>query len=396
MANGKLSSKEQKQRTMRTYRILTLVFTLLSIAAPIAVLVFSFTTISSVTVLDDNTTILNGEDPKYTDPCGDVTILDEHRPVRFAFENETEAFSCPWPVLNTVFHFVLSFAGIALVIVAFIFTFPRRGPLLYLFATLIALVGFGFGYTGYDDSSRIAKSNKWCLDGFNSMPWTNHPAKDEFDCRYSPFILTAVMDFLSAAVCILLGFFSICFVCRAPPVVPGKRKKDSLLPESDTEEEETPDPFEKLAHKGKDPKDTFGEPEEEPKPKPKRGGLFGLFGGGKKEEPSATPTPEGSVNFEQESSSRFAPMSKTDREASNKPLGTADKTQSSGNVGNALFNFDDVPSDSTQKPAQPEEPKPRPAPAQPAKAQPQKPAPKQSGGMVDFESLAGAEENPFA
>jgi len=231
------------------------------------------------------------------------------------------------------------------------------------------------------------------------VPWTSKPSN--ISCEYTPFILTAVVDFLTGVMCICFAFFSICFVCRADPVIKGKRKKDSLLSaDNDRDEEEHVDPFEKLSRQGKkDPRDTFGETPDEPEPKNKRKG-------GKKTSSSRS----GGVNFEEESASRFAPMSKTDREASDKPLGTADVSSSSKsggkNVGNALFNFDDMPSEEDQKQQQKaaSQPQPQPQPQQQQPKQPQQqPKPQQAqakpqqGGMIDFESLAGADNgDPFA
>jgi len=398
MTSGKLSPAEEKKRTTRIYNILTFIFFLLCLAAPIGVLIFSFGTISNVTSLPDNTTILNGESAKYTDPCGQAPGLKDHRPLRFAFANESDSLSCTWPVLNNVLHLVLGFGAVVVVCVTFVFTYPRRGPLMYLFGVLVVLVGVGFGYVGFDDSKSIAASNSWCLGGMDGVSWVK-PPKTLPECRYSPFILLAVMDFVSALVCILLAFFAFCFVCRAGPAT-GKKKAGSLLPEDNNqdEEEDHPDPFGKIAHEGKDPRDTFGEQEEQvQKPKQKSGGFFGgLFGGNKKPAQPETST-DGSVNFEQESSSRFAPMSKTDKEVSKKPLGTVDNTSgNNANVGNALFNFDDQPAAAPETSKQPQ---PAPVQPQPAK-QPQpvkQPQPQpQSGGVVDFEALAGAEDNPFA
>jgi len=395
-----LSPAQQKKRTTRTYNILTFIFFLLCLAAPVGVLFFSFATITSVTSLPDNTTILNGVSTKYTDPCNNAPGLNDHRPLRFGFANESDSLSCTWPVINNVLHMILGFGAIAIVCVTFVFTYPRRGPLMYLFGTLVVVAGVGFGYIGYDDSRLIALSNAWCVKGMEKVPWV-HPLKTMPDCRYSPFIFLAVLDFVSALVCILLAFFAFCFVCRAGPVT-NKKKSGSLLPEDNNqdEEEEPNDPFEKLAHKGKDPRDTFGETPEEPaeKPKQKSGGFFGgLFGGGNKKKPTQPESDEGgNVNFEQESKSRFAPMSKTDREVSKKPLGTADDSANGQNVGNALFNFDQ-PSSSASQPAAAPQPEARPQQPQPAKqTPPAKPQQPQSGGVVDFEALAGAEENPFA
>jgi len=84
-------------------------------------------------------------------------------------------------------------------------------------------------------------------------------------------------------------------------------------------------------------------------------------------------------------------MSKTDMENKDLPLGNA-SSSSGQTVGNDLFNFDAVDT-STQKPSsQPQAEPPKPQPAQPA--QPAQPV--QSGGAIDFESLAGMDGgNPF-
>jgi len=330
----------------------------------------------------------------------DADGFKTHHPLRFVFENETAAVSCTWPVANNVLRLVIGFASIIAVVVCCIFAFPMRGPLMYLFGIITILLGVGFGYVGYSDSSALSGSKKWCSDGMGGVPWTKKPTNPS--CEYTPLIFTCVVDFLSAALCILFAVFAVCFVCRADPVSRNKRKKDSLLSEDNSrdEEEPTPDPFEKLSRQGKkDPRDQFGETEEE-KPAKSKSKSRGFFGRGKKK----APTPDNSsVNFEQESASRFAPMSKTDKEASDKPLGTVDSSSSSGkNVGNALFNFDDMPStDEQQKPApkpqqlETEQPMPEPKPQQ-QQPKPQ-PKPQQQGGVVDFDSLSGgADSNPFA
>jgi len=258
---------------------------------------------------------------------------------------------------------------------------------MYLFGILIAIIGIGFGYIGYDDASDVARSNKWCGNDMKGVKWAKTP--DAIVCLYTPFILVTLFDFLAAACWILLSFFAICFVCKAG-VGKADIKSGRLLP--DDGERPTPD-------------DHFGPPEEEDTPdgvpeKKSGGGFFNFFGGGKKAQrvPDEPDTSNGQINFEKESNSRFAPMSKTDREAKDLPLGQSSggAPGSSQTIGNALFNFDDVdtsaaPQSQPQQPAQPEPAQPKPQP----QAQPQQPQP-QSGGVVDFEALAGVDGDPFA
>jgi len=382
------------------FRILSFIFYILCVAAPVGVLIFSFGTITSVTKLSDNTTILNGENPNIADPCSDDIALSTHRPLRFLMNDKTEAFSCAWPVLNSVLRLVVCFAGIALVCVGFFFSFLRRGPIFYIFGIVIALVGAGFGYIGFNDCKTVAYSNSWCHEDMKGVSWT-HPIQS-IKCVYTPQIFVCVLDFASALVCVLLSFFSMCFVCKAGPQ--KKTKKGSLLGDDNSHDEEDPDnPFEKESLTGKSKQDTFGEPPEE-EPQPKRSGFARFFGFGgnknKQKVPEPSETESSTVNFEQESASRFAPMSKTDREAKDLPLGKSGGSSAAGqNVGNALFNFDAVNNndDKGSSSGSSQEPQRQPEP-EPPKRQPQpQPDLKPNNGVIDFEALAnGDNSDPFA
>jgi len=236
------------------------------------------------------------------------------------------------------------------------------------------------------------------------VPWTKKPGA--VVCKFAPYILITVFDAVSAVLYIALAVFTICFMCNGGA---SKKERERLLPD-DNSKDDTPD-------------DRFGPDYADAAPKPTQkksgggGGFFDFFGrggGSKNAQPSDELDEAGGVNFEKESSSRFAPMSKTDREAKDLPLGHSSSGSSSAGgetVGNALFNFDEMDSSSSAKkapqpqpkpeqPAQPAEPKPQPQPQPQPQAQP-KPQPKPQssggggGGDIDFEALAGGESNPF-
>jgi len=368
-----LTPAEQKKRSIRIFGVLSIVFYVLCIAATVGVLAFSFMSISSKTEVGDRT-ILNGK-TEIKDPCDDAAGLKNHRPLRFALGEDEDPMSCSWPALSSALRLALSFLSIGVVGLCFFFTFIHRSRYMYLFAILIVAVGVGFGYLGYDDSRLVAVSNKWCKDDMKEVPWVKVP--EVIKCMYGTLILVPVMDFVAAAVWILLAFFVISFVCKAGPGQ-GKLKKGRLLPDDDK----------------KEPDDHFGPPEEEDTPeepqKKSGGGFFNFFGVGKKnqrvpDEPEESE--DGTVNFEKESKSRFAPMSKTDKEAKDLPLGGNGKVDSNKAVGNALFNFEDASQGSSAKQAPPVESQPAPQ---------QQPKPQQSGGSIDFEALAGKGDDPFA
>jgi len=386
-----LTPAQLKRRQIRYYGILSIIFYLLALAFPVVVLIFSFSTIDSTTKIG-NRTILNGNTEPKDDPCTTVGYgFSTNRPLRFSFGSNSSSnsspYSCSWNVLNTVLRLVLSFVGIAVICLCFFFTFIRRSRNMYLFGILIALIGVGFGYIGYDDAADVANSNKWCNNDMKGVKWAKTP--ETIICMYTPFILVSLFDFLAAACWLLLSFFAICFVCKAG-VGKADIKSGRLLP--DDGEKPTPD-------------DHFGPLEEEDTPdgppakKQSGGGFFNFFGRNKAQSvPDEPDTSNGQINFEKESSSRFAPMSKTDREAKDLPLGKSSggAPGNSQTIGNALFNFDDVDTSATaapqsqpQQPVQPEPVQPQPQP------QPQQPKP-QSGGVVDFEALAGVDSDPFA
>ena len=358
---------------------------------PVLVLVFSFASISDTTV-NGNKTMLNDNKELKENPCSVVGYgFNEHLPVRFAFNSTSPSYVCTWSVTNNALRLVLAFISVAVVCLCFFFTFIRRSRNMYLFGILIAAIGVGFGYIGVDDARDVAKSNSWCQDNMTGVKWGHAP--ETIVCQYTPFILVSLFDFITAACWILLSFFAICFVCKAGSGR-GDIKSGRLLP--DDGEKPAPD-------------DHFGPPEEEDTPDaeaaPKKksgggGGLFNFFGRNKSQRVPDEPDPsDGQVNFEKESNSRFAPMSKTDREAAKDlPLGKSGGAPgNSQTIGNALFNFDEVDPNASAAAPKTEQPTQPAQPVQPAQPQqPQQPKASQGGGVVDFEALAGNDDNPFA
>jgi len=261
---------------------------------------------------------------------------------------------------------------------------------MYLLGLLLAAVGVGYVYMGYDDGFvRLWNSHPWCENMKDNVPWVTHP--DNVHCKDLPFIMVAVMDFLCALFFFVLSFLSICFVCKAGPGR-GHVKSGRLLPEDNNKDE---------------PDDRFGVPEEEETPKSASGnksggGFFNFFGAGKKAQqrvPDEEPEEGGPVNFEKESRSRFAPMSKTDKEAAKDlPLGHSNSgAPASQAVGNDLFNFDDMGTTAKPAPQTPTQPAVEQQQAQPVpQAEPEQPKPQaKASGEIDFEALAGNDGNPF-
>jgi len=384
-------AKEAK-REICCYGFLSFIFYGVAVAASILVLSFSFVTVKDVTE-NGNLTILHGPTEGFKDPCDSDKGLSSHHPVRFSFGDGEPAYMCTWNTLNNGLRIALGFIAFAVIILDFIFTFIRRSRWMYILGFLLLGLAVGFFYLGIEDSKDVNHSNSWCGDGglAKDVAWYkgNHSAPPAaIKCSYTPMILVCFFDFLTAVIFAVLSYFAVCFVCKAGPGE-GKLKKGGLIPRDETEREE--------------PSDKFGPPEESPVPdsgaekKKKKKSGFNFFSRNKGQQiPDEDPDEEAGrdVNFEKESASRFAPMSKTDREAKDLPLGRNNSGANNQTVGNALFNFDDMDSSQGQKPSQPAAPQQAP---EPVKQQPApKPAqPANTGGVVDFEALSGNGNDTF-
>jgi len=379
-----------QKNNKRLYGILSVVFYILCAAAPVGILIFSFTSINSV-METENRTILNGENSKYKDPCSDVKQFKSHAPVRFTFEEDETPLSCTWTLTSTILRLVLGFGSVIFAVVCFVFTYIKPTRVMYILSVVVLLIGVGFGYLGYDDSYHYAVSSLWCSTGelLKEVPWTHVP--DSVICKYSPLVVIPILDCLSAVIWIVQAIFIICFMCNGGSI-PTQTKKGRLLPDDNS-------------------RDDFGTLDDERGSGGKKNGFFDFFSASseKKSEHIQDELDEpGGVNFERESRSRFAPMSKTDKEAKDRPTEPASSSKGGQTVGNALFNFDEVDSSQPQpepepapQPAPQPKPQPKAAPQPAPQPRPQPPPQPQAGGMIDFESLSGADGgggggNPFA
>jgi len=372
---SKYSPEQEKKRLTCRYGFLSFIFYIICFLAPVGLMVLNFSTITDV-VGSGNHTILYGGGGKYEDACDDA--FSSHRPVRFSFGKGEPIYMCTWSSTNNGLRLTLCFVSVAILCLCFFFTFIRRSRNMYFFGLLLLVCAVLYGILGYKDSDHVAKSNSWCEgDMRKDVIWNNKTVLPPITCQYAPLIFVPVLDFVIAVLWVFLSFFAICFVCKAGPGK-GSLRKGKLLPRE------------------YEPDDRFGPEEEEedaPRgdiPRKKKGGLFGSRNQAQRI-PDEPEDEGGPVNFEKESASRFAPMSKTDREVKDLPLGRNNAGNAGGQtVGNALFNFDDLDSSQGQKPAAQPQPQPAPEPvkAAPAPQPAPQPQPAKSGGMVDFEALS--------
>lgn len=370
-------------------------------AGAVAVFVFSCATVTARTQTAGNTTILNGASAKHPRPCRDVAVLAEHAPVRFTLGNDTGALGCPWRARNSGVRMALCIAALGAAGAGFFLTFFRRTRRTVLVGVLTAAAAAGFGYVLYIDAADVARAHSWCREGMPGVPWVRAPAAKH--CAFAPLVLVPVLDALTALFWALLTVCTVAFVCRAGPGR-GRGARRHLLPSdngADDDDGDGEDPYAEIGSAAEGDGDAGAVPSaaEQGAQGTRRGGLFGLFrGGNRRAEPEQGKemTAE-AVNFEEESASRFAPMSRTDRKAKKLPLGESRTAGAGAATGNALFNFEDI--DSTQgqgaQPVQPQKPReeeaPQPQPQQPA--QPQQPTQQQQqGGMFDFDALAEEQE----
>jgi len=386
-----LSPEQELQHKMRCFGCLSIILYPVCLLVLIGLLILSFYTIADVTksggvsILNDNST--------HKSACSSDDALSSHRPSYFSFDNNNDskyhAFMCSWPTSNNGIRLTVCFVSLAVLCLCFFFTFIRRSRNMYFLGLLIMACGIIYFWVGYEDASRVAKSLPWCKDDLISkVKWTNGKKPTDVKCLYTSLVFVPVIDFVSGLLWVILSFCAICFVCKAGPGK-GNLKKGRLLPNEggDDEEEDTPA--------------AFGKEEEEEQPKKKKSdGGFNFFGRSKKGQriPDEPEDDNGPVNFEKESNSRFAPMSKTDKEAKDLPLGRNSINTDGQTVGNALFNFDDMGGAEDQKPSsQPPPQQQQPAPVQKKPEPEPEPVPqaKQSGGVIDFEALAGKQSDSF-
>ena len=363
--------------------------------------VFSCATVTARTRTAGNTTILNGVSAQHPRPCRDVAVLAEHAPLRFALGNDTGALGCPWRVRNSGVRMALCVAALAAAGAGFFLTFFRRTRRTVLVGVLTGLAAAGFAYVLYIDAADVARSHTWCRRGMAGVPWVRAPAAKH--CAYGPLVLVPVLDAFTALFWVLLTVCTVAFVCRAGPGR-GSVARPRLLPRDnradDDRDGDDPYPDVGSAADGEADRDAGAVPSAAEQGQPqgrRRGGLLGLFRGGRRQPAPGSEDERGkemtaeSVNFEAESATRFAPMSRTDRKAKNLPLGESSAAGTGAATGNALFNFEDI--DSTQGvPQQPQEEQKKQVEqverAGNTEQAPQQQQQQQQGGMFDFDALA--------
>lgn len=385
-------------------------------AGAIAVFVFSCATVTSKTRTGANTTILNGESATHPRPCRDVAAFKEHAPLRFVLGNDTGALGCPWRARNSGVRMALCLVATAAAGAGFFFTFFRRARRTALVGVLTAAAAAGFGYVLYIDAADVAHSRAWCRQGMPGVPWVRAPAAKH--CAYGPLVLVPVLDAVTALCWALLTVCAVAFVCRAGPGRASLARRRLLPSENgadDDDEGGVDDPYAGVgaSHYGDEGEgdDAGAVPSADSQQQGKRrGGLFGFFRGGNSskrqqrqdgDEGGKEMTSE-PVNFEAESASRFAPMSRTDRKTKKSlPLGESGAGTPGAATGNALFNFEDMDSEQQQTPQGRVESQPsatvesahkgaETVDAAPAAVETQQQ--QGGGGMFDFDALAEQQE----
>lgn len=338
--------------------------------------------------------------------CKKIAALAAHLPSRFRLNGDASGvLGCAWPVSATAARCAVAGAALVLGGVSLGCALVRRSRWAAVVGLLLAAAGAGLGYATYTDATLVAASRAWCRAGMPGMPFAARPRS--VDCRYTWPVLTACADAAAAAVLVVLAWASTCYACKAGPRPRRPRRhggavgtERALLINGGTEDEEAPD---------RDAETDAGETRFGPADDDDDEGARG----------------RGGVDFESVSRARYAPMSRTDRDAAQKKGGKKGVAGKGGKDAAAaapapcpegMFDFDSVESDSKATPGaepapvasatasavpKPQSAAPAPAPQTQPKQQPQPQQPQpqvqqqQPSGYIDFDSLAGNDAAGF-
>lgn len=331
--------------------------------------------------------------------CRKIAALAEHLPSRFRLNGDASGtLGCAWPVSATAVRCALAGAALVLCGVSLGCALVRRSRWAAAVGLLMAAAGAGLGYATYADAARVAASRAWCGRGMPGMPFAAPPRR--IDCRYTYPVLTACADAAAAAVLVLLAWASTCYACKAGPRPRRHRHRHG----GDVGSERA------LLINGSADDGAHAADEAPACDAPAQ---FGPADDG-----DSSTQGRGGVDFDSESQTRYAPMSRTDRDAAQKggargTAATPGAAKAAAPCPDGMFDFDSVESDSRTTPgAQPAQTAPQPQ-AQPqvqpqaqVKPQPQPqarapapaPAPQAQqtpSGYVDFDSLASNDPAGF-
>lgn len=344
----------------------------------------------------DGINILNGAD--HVGRVCKEAPFKTHRPSAFRYDNSTVTLGCGWDSTSLGLRMSASLVTVAIAVVSAYLTVIRKSKLTYIFAALIFLFAVGFGWLTYNDSSSISASSEWCDGNLTGTKFAVKPKA--ITCDYGRFIFVAVLDAFSAVCWVGLAVFTVLVKRNLPDFLTksadstGKKKKQIKKPLIEVAAEEGANGPENSDYVfPESPADDndgggandFGESAGKKKKKDKKGKKDKMGG-----------SDDGAVDFDEQSSKRFPPMSKTTA----KQLAEDPKSSSSGKARDGDFDFSQMDSgaDSGSRNGGSYQQQQKPAPPPPSssssssfstttsQAQP-KPAPAKSNDYFDFESL---------
>lgn len=340
-----------------------------------------------------NEQILNGAlNETNKNPCKSDAVLSKHRPCAVYLNNDTTGvLGCGWGTLNTALRIVFSLLSVGICGLVFVLVFWKKKGGAYFISLLMLLGAAGFIYLAYLDVSDVDASRKWCKDKMKGTHFFRTPS--DVKCLYSKFIGTTVTEPFAALFFIIATAMGIVYTHNTRMV---KSKLDTNSVDFDM-------PSRDIGPRHEDEEDG----DEDGRPTLR----------------AAESDESGVVNFDEEQSKRFTPMSKTEIQESKtlqqqaRSSQTKDYKHSVAPVAPGQIDFDAeaASDDETSQPSAPSylrttQPSPSapPAPPHPAKhtppahapptrAPPTSPGatkraptapPPTKSGVVDFDAIA--------
>jgi len=140
------------------------------------------------------------------DPCNNLKVYSDHRPIRFEVDGDPDDLYCGWKTTRTMLRMAICLLGFLVCIFGLFCVIQRRKWPFYFFVVVSLAFSLSFFAAMCLDANDVRISNDWCSNGISgsSVIAPSGSLNPKVYCRETLYIWTCGIDIICCVIWLLI------------------------------------------------------------------------------------------------------------------------------------------------------------------------------------------------